>query len=273
MPLPLLELPPELLLQILSPLPTKSLLQFAQTSHYALSLAYSNLHTLSLALAPTYQSIWHAKLFAATQFPEPPSHPDYDPHAVQIQIPQAWDFDYPTLLTFHNKIISSILNRHACALQKLDLTLWTLSIPIAQALAKLPALRDLSITTASAQAIPRAYTSPQRREESRAWNLLAMTANWTRRVQILRIENAEIATAQLCDLLSKTETLQQLTLHQCDMLTSTLWPAPALEQLHNLRITDCINIHIQQPALDAISKMQGLQVRLHPPSPSPLPYP
>lgn len=260
MPLVLLDLPPELLIQILTALPTKPLLKFAQTSQYARSLAYSNLHTLSLAILPSHRSSWYNKLFSTQHEQKPPSHPDYDPHKVLIRIPQAWNFDYPTLTKFNNKIIASILYRHGCTLQSLDLTLWTLSVPIAQALAALPALRSLSVRIENVQPTPRTHLSSQRKEEQKAWAALASAPGFTWQLRALRIENAELGAAQLGSILNGPRFLSELVLSRCDMLTSSLWDTARLEGLLHLRVADCVNVHVNQTALGTISKMHRLQV-------------
>ncbi|KAF2632635.1 hypothetical protein BU25DRAFT_405962 [Macroventuria anomochaeta] len=249
----LLDLPSELLLQILATLPVKPLLRFAQTSHYARSLAYSNLQSLSLAIYPSHRSSWHNKLFIAQHKPKHALH-------AAIQIPRAWDFDYTTLLTFHNKIVASILSRHASVLQKLELTFWTLSIPIARAIAKLPALKELNICIETVQAVPRAYMNVQRKEEGKAWALLPCSPSWTHLIHTLRIENAKINTSQLHCLIAGAGRLRELALRKCDMLTSSLWDTERLSSLRHLSITDCANVHANSTALEAISKMQRLKV-------------
>lgn len=254
MPTHIFDLPPELLIQILSSLSTNPLLRFAQTSQYARSLAYSDLQNLSLAVYPSHRSSWHNKLFATQHKPK------YD-RSKTIQIPRAWDFEYSTLLKFHSKIIASILERHAFALQRLELTLWTISLPIAQALASLPVLRELTIRIEATHSVPRSYINPQRREERQAWDLLASNPASMHQMHTLKIENAEVTVGQISGLLSGTERLQELRLRKCDMLTSSIWSTPELQNLHHLSITDCINVHVASPALDAISKMHRLKVR------------
>ncbi|KAF1365996.1 hypothetical protein EJ07DRAFT_51940, partial [Lizonia empirigonia] len=240
----LLDLPSELLFQMLATLPTKSLLRFARTCHYARSLAYSNLHTLSLAIFPSHRS----------SFKKPPSHPDHDPYKMLIRIHQAWRFDYPTLLSFHNKLIATISHRHACTLQKLELTLWTLSMPIAQALAALPALHHLSIRIETMQYAPRPHRASQRLEEQTSWTHLAASPAFASQLGTLHIDNANLSFSHLATLLAATHHLRALRLARCDVLTSQLetpWLLGAPRAAHTL----------PHPApLAAISKMPSLQV-------------
>jgi hypothetical protein len=250
----LFHLPPETILQILESLHITSLVRFAQTSKYARSLAYSNIQDLSLAIYPFHRNSWQNKLFAARHKPK---------HALNaaIQIPQAWEFEYSTLTKFHDKIIASVLTCHACALQRLDLTLWRMSEPVAAAISQLTALRELSISIESLQAMPRAYMSMQRKEEITAWSRLASNPTFMGRVNTLLIKNAEINTAQLSDLINGVERLRELRLSTCNMTTSEIWQTARLHGLHHLRLTDCPNIHVNEAAVDTISKMNRLQVR------------
>jgi hypothetical protein len=247
----LLNLPPEILLQILSKLSIKPLLRFAQTSQYARKLAYTDLQALSLAVCPSHQDSWHNKLFAARRKPE------HDLHA-SVQIPRACDFSYTTLLTFHNKIIASILDRHAQTLQRLELALWTLSASVAESIKTLSALRELSIRIESVHTVPRAYLCVQKREECKAWTVLASKAN---SIHALRIENAEINASQLLDIVGGAAQLRDLSLSGCSMLTSSIWDVTGLTKLHKLSILRCPNIHVSDTAVQTISTMHRLQVR------------
>jgi len=254
MALPLLNMPPEILLQILSHLPIAPLLRFAQTSSYARSLAFTDLHALSLAILPCHRAPWHTNLPTTQHKPI---------HRLQaaIHIPQASDFDYPTLLTFHNKLVASILTRHACTLQKLELSLWTLSPGIARALTSLPALRKLRIRIERTQAVPRAYVALQRTEESAAWTALACAPSWMHSLRVLSIEDAGVGAAQLLGIVDGAAKLCDLRLSSCDMLTSSIWDAERFGGLQYLRITECANVHVNEAALRVISKMRTLQVR------------
>lgn len=254
MALSLLQLPPEILLQILSNLTITPLLRFAQTSQHSRNLAYTDIQALSLAICPSHRASWHNKLFITQH------QPTHNLHAA-IQIPQARHFEYPTLLAFHNKLAASILTRHACTLQKLELTLWTLSPPIARALASLPSLTDLHIRLESAHAVPRTHAGVQRKEERGAWDLLASSSSWTARLRALRIANAEVTTAQLLGLVGGAARLRELRLTKCDMLTSSMWDAAALGGLQQLGVTECANVHVSEAAVGVISKLRRLQVR------------
>lgn len=251
----LLNLPSEILLQILSKLSIQPLLRFAQSSHHARTLAYTDIHALSLAVCATHQDFWHYKL-SATRF-----EPEHDLYTA-IQIPGAWDFPYNTLLAFHNKVIASILSRHAFTLQKVDLMLWTLSPTIAQAIAALPAIKQLSIRIESVQTVPRVHinTQKQRRQEYTAWSLLASDPSWMHSVKSLRIENAEVNTSQLLSIVDSATRLQDLRLSACTMLTSSIWKSARLHTLHLLEMLGCVNVHIDKPELETISKMNRLQV-------------
>lgn len=230
------------------------LLRFAQTSQYARNLAYSNVQDLSLAIYPSHRNSWYNKVFIAQHKPK------YALDAA-IQIPQARNFNYSTLAIFHDKIVASILSRHAYTLQRVDLTLWKLSIPVANALTQLPALRELSIRIAMPQTVPRAEMTAQRKEENEAWSLLTSKPAFMASINALTIENAEINAMQLSDLLVGTGRLKDLWLSKCNMLTSSLWSSAQLRRLYHLSLSDCTNVHIHDLAVETISKMDRLQVR------------
>lgn len=250
----LFHLPPEILLQLLEILPLTPLLRFAQTSRYARNLAYSNVQNLSLAIYPSHRSSCHNKLFSS-------QHKPRHAHAATIQIPRAWDFDHWTLAIFHDKIIASIVGRHAFALQRLDLTLWRLSTLIAKALKRLPALRELSIQIETVHAIPRTYMTMQRKEEIEAWSSLASDPAFLASINTLIIKHAEINATQVDRLLAGAERLREMRLSRCDMLTSDVWSSAQLCRLHHLSLTDCTNVHVDGTAVETISKMVQLQVR------------
>lgn len=134
-------------------------------------------------------------------------------------------------------------------------------MPIAKAIAQLPALRELSISTETLQVVPRAYMSMQRKEEREAWSQLALSPAFTGTVTTLMLKNAEISTTQLSHLINGAAQLRDLTLSSCNMLTSEIWLCTRLHTLHQLSLTDCANVHVKEKAVDTISKMNMLQVR------------
>ncbi|OCK77631.1 hypothetical protein K432DRAFT_384527 [Lepidopterella palustris CBS 459.81] len=260
----LLNLPPELLLHILSFLPIQALLKFSQTSRSAHALATSSLHTLSLGIYTTRIAGVISRL-GSTSLPIPQkitsvfacppssletsissirasssgdstrsgsffdSEPDLfrqsDPYRISVLIPDAQTFDYDTLLAFHNALTSSILTRHCSTLRHLDISLWTLTAPVAHALTTLPALRVLAlrIDHPHARSIPRSRRVVQSANERAAWELLVSDSPWAERLQALRIEGGEVSGSQLGKLLSKNHFCREIWLGKCYRLGKEIW--------------------------------------------------
>jgi hypothetical protein len=291
----LLSIPPELLVNILAFLPIQPLLKFSQTSRYAHSLASSSLHTLSLEIHPSRVSALIAHV-ATTQYPQPkettsffllPHHASSseqgdssevsymakdpstlnNPYKVSVLIPDAQTFDYTTLLNFHTALTSSVLFRHGATLRHLDLSLWTLTIPTAKALAGLPALRVLSIRIEDfpqVRAVPHTRATTQRTEEREAWSLLTQTAIWAPRLNALRIEGGELNTAQLSILLSKVRWCRELWFCKCVMIDYSLWKFLASEWkgrsvLQILGVSRCGG-KLDEEVLDWIGGLKSLRV-------------
>jgi len=306
----ILDLPPEILVHTLTLLPIQALLRFGQTCRHSHSLANSSLHTLSLGIHTTRLSGIISKL-AATQYPQPkaassafalhirPSSPalsdsssseqssrrssldsdlytedafDNDPHRVSVLIPDAQTFSYPTLLSFHTSLTKSILFRHGNTLRHLDLSIWTLTIPLAKTLANLIAIRTLSIRTEdypNVRTIPRQQKIAQRGQELEAWEILSQTAIWAPRINALRIEGGEISTAQLSKLLRPSRWCHEIWLCKCERIGGDVWRWLGREwegrsALKVLGVMRCGG-RLTEEALDDIGLMRGLQVssRLH----------
>lgn len=296
----LLELPPELLVHILALLPLRALLSFSETSHYARSLANSNLYTLSLGIRPVQTSChssrlstsrhrqlqyWASALVDSTSDVPPirgdeyyrssldkkthkTSDEDLDPHMIWVRIPQAHIYDYSTLLYFHNALFRSILLRHGSMLQNLDLCLWTLSTKIAKAIAQLSALRTLSIRIEDnqyARAVPRTCMARERLEQDRAWSVLAGSAVWTHHLHALRIEKADLNHEQLATLLRGGRSCRELALSRCNFIGKELWEFlggawKGRTALQRLSVAECGSV-LDDAALNAIGRLEGLQVR------------
>jgi hypothetical protein len=291
----LLTVPPELLVHILAFLPIQALLKFSQTSRYSYSLASSSLHTLSLGIHPSRVSGIIARL-AATQYPQPretrsffsalhhaagdsqqgTSESTYmaeailapdNPYKVKVLIPDAQTFDYTTLLSFHTALTSSVLLRHGATLRNLDLSLWTLTIPIANVLAGLSAIRVLSIHIEDfpyVRAMPPIRAAAQRTEEREAWSLLTGTAIWAPRLNALRIEGGELTTSQLSTLLRKVRWCRELWLYRCTMIDYSLWIFLGSEweggsALQVLGISRCGG-KLDEEVLDLIGGLRSLRV-------------
>lgn len=249
----LLELPPEILAQILSLLPVRTLLKFSEISQHARSLANSNLHTLNLGIRPIRAR-------------KGPKNTDND---FWVRIPGARSFAYPTRLKFHNALFQSILARHADTLYIVNLSLWTLTRPIAEGLSKLYALQRLSISIEDdlyTRAVPRSRMAAERLEQAKAWDLLGQAAVWTQRLRSLSIDHADLTTAQLAMLLRRSRRCGSLRFSGCRFIGQEMWQFLArdwdgragLQSLHVAESGGCLN----DKALGAIAGLSGLQVCL-----------
>ncbi|OAL56948.1 hypothetical protein IQ07DRAFT_594392 [Pyrenochaeta sp. DS3sAY3a] len=228
----LLQLPPELLVEIVAFLQVRDLLRLAQTCHFAQSLAYSNLRSLVLGMQ-------HGRtanpLSARRSIRTPPSprtlHPTdphlsrthrflsnhLDPSTVWVRIRDAHEYDSTTLFALHDSLTQNILSRHGSVLHKLTLSLWTLTPAVAAALAQLPALRALSLslqTPLHGPPVPRSRISDAcpHTAQRKAWGQLSVTAVWRPRLCSLRLENADLGVRELGNLLGEAEKCGELVL-------------------------------------------------------------
>ena len=203
MPIHLLDLPTEIISQILAPLPTSSLLRFSETSHHARTLANANLHTLSLGIAPPTLS--RPKLLNIDQTSEPASttsNSTKSPYSIWLQIPKAQTYEYRTLFNFQSALVTSILKRHGTMLQHLEISVWALTLPMAKAIKGLRALRTFSLRIESGvryvRGVSRSRIAVEREEQGKAWEVLTESApEWSGRLTTLRLENCDVRAEQL----------------------------------------------------------------------------
>ncbi|KAF1942154.1 hypothetical protein EJ02DRAFT_346160 [Clathrospora elynae] len=245
----LLSLPSELLSQILARLPMRSLLKFAETSRRAHFLANANLHTLSLGIHTLSGS----------------SEVSKHPYDVWLRIPDAHTYDYMTLLSFQSALLRSILLRHDSVLQTVTLSIWTLTTKTAEAIARLIALRSLSIRIeggAYGLNVPRSHMAIERVEQRKAWSLLSSKAVWRSRLYTLRLENADLNTEQLVDMLRETRCCAELWLSWCRFVGKELWKFlgewRGNRALRVLGLAECGGV-LSEATLGVIGGLGGLQ--------------
>lgn len=247
----LLDLPPELLAKILKLLPVRSLLRFSQLCRLARTLANSNVHTVSLAVQAIHN-------------PTDEQHCDQK-HCVRIL--DAHAFDYKVLFEFHNALLTSVVLRHADSVHTLDLSIWTLTDPIAQAISGLFALREFSVKIEDdlcARAVPKSCIAVERREQENAWNFLCRKAVWRTRLHRLKVQNADLNSKQLTKLLGPSHCCEELWLSGCRLIGNDIWNFLGHEwkgrtRLQSLHVADsCWSL--DENSLSAISGLTGLQV-------------
>ncbi|KAH7078218.1 hypothetical protein FB567DRAFT_450503 [Paraphoma chrysanthemicola] len=243
----LLELAPEILFQVIATLPVQSLLKFSQCSRYTHSLANASLHTLKLDFGPAPNAFRLGSFSTAR---------------LLIQVPDANRYDFATLVNLQSALLPSILTRYQEGLQHLDVSLWTLTVPMAKAISELPALRSLSITLVEdlhIRRLSRKYADQQRD----AWQMLAQQAVWRGRLQSLKIENTDLSMTHLSPLLSSNYSCRELRIRRCESLGEDFWTF--LQQgwngsatLEILELADCGCV-VTEAALDAMAGMRNLK--------------
>ncbi|OJD34434.1 f-box domain protein [Diplodia corticola] len=270
----LTSLPSELLFHILSFLPIRSLLAFSLASRSAYILASSSLQTLSLGVYPTRVSSLISQLSStsptaspysrstrslsssASSLPASSSCSSKSPSSsasdlfneactVAHVIPQASELRPHTLLAFHSALISSILTRYCLSMRHLELSIWTLTPPVADALAGLKNLRTLCLRVEDpfgrgflrrwiinwgstvdvdddgddddddrgpSRRPPSLYRAMPEAGTGTEWNKFA--AAWSR-LETLRLIGAEVSDWQLCQILKRNPGLKELWLKKC----------------------------------------------------------
>ena len=182
-------------------------------------------------------------------------------------IPDAGTYDYPTLISFNAALTKSILTLHGGTLRNLDLSLCTLTSPIARSIARLRALRVLSIRIEDSpymRTTSRSGRASQQAEQRVAWEILTDTAAWAPRLEALRIEGGEISTTQLSQLLARSRWCRELWLSRCKSIGEEMWDWlgsgwKGSASLHILGIMGCGG-QLGELAIDAIGGLRSLQV-------------
>lgn len=237
-------LPTELVLHILSYLPVRDILRFSQLNHEASSLASSSLHTLRLGVYPSKLASLISRLasispqsFPTTSKPrmilfDPSSYdtnPSSDPHTVSVILPEVAEHDPETLLSFHTTLLSSVVDRYHGSLSDLDLSIWSLTPPIAAALAKCHNLKSLNIRVENPYMRARGIPTP------RTWNRRANHEGWVDhwecltastafgRLESLRLDGAVcLKEEDLLRILHCNEGIRELWLTRCPAVGSGL---------------------------------------------------
>ncbi|USP82603.1 hypothetical protein yc1106_09877 [Curvularia clavata] len=254
MPPHILSLPTEILGQILSLLPVCSLLRFSCTSRYSYAMATANLRTLSLGIAPYHPHLPSKSL------------PHTYPYESWLRIPNMQDYTYNTLFNFQSALVSSLLVRYAAMLQHIDLSVWSLSVPMANALRSLHALKTLALRFDSGshgRSAHRCHIAAERAEQRKAWEVLAQNPPvWSRRLCALKLENADLSTEQLGVLLAESGECREVVLERCSGVGSEFWPFlqswRGRERLRVLELSDCGGL-LGEETVTTIRSLKGLE--------------
>jgi hypothetical protein len=150
-------------------------------------------------------------------------------------------------------------------LQHLELSVWCLTLPIAEAIAQLGALRSLSIRIESGAYGRRSCKLLEKEQQDKAWTLLSSEkCVWRPRLTALRIEDAELGTEQLAGILGETRCCRELWLNRCRFIGREVWGWLGAEWkgrdgLSILDVSDCGGV-LGEEAVDAVGRSRGLQV-------------
>jgi hypothetical protein len=182
------------------------------------------------------------------------------PYKITVHIPDAHMYDYTILFNFHAALASSILTRYYSALQNLDISLWTLTAPVAKAISHLSVLRSLSVKLGEDTCL---RNIPD--VQNKAWQILAGPNVWDGRLYSLKIENADITPSQLTRILVNNPHCQELRLANCNSVGRALWEllggqCKGQTRLRVLSIAKCGGV-VSEETLKTIEKLNGLQVR------------
>lgn len=257
------DLPPELLIQVLTYLPIRSLLQFSETSRFSHKLAVTSLHTLNLGVYPSRVARSLGDIAASS---------DPSDRSISLLIPDVEALSESALFAFHSKLISTLLHRHSTSLRHLTLRLWTLSPAIAAALVQLSGLRSLTLRIdnpfGNAQRASRSPSPASRRpvagfhaaEERIAW--LALAHPWPS-LRELRIDGGDGSVAMLQALLTANPRLDALWIADCPRIDPELFVFLTAEwegraRLKELGFEGCHGLEMEH--LDMVGGMESLQV-------------
>jgi hypothetical protein len=285
----ILEIPTELLLHVFGFLSIKSVLKFSQCSRHARSMATSGLHTLKLDFcSPPYliddfcptrgtfsarsstgdSAHFLRKLASSYEFTKGtlgskiirPSNEDKCLYKINVRVAEAHTYDFETLINFNSALLFSILTRYSSALQTLDISIWTLTVPVARAISKLAVLSSLSITL---EELASHRTSVE--TQNKAWQVIAGLNAWTGRLRALKVQNAGLYPSQLIVILENNPSCRDLQMINCNALGRALWDFlggnwEGQTSLRALTISNCGG-SVDVKALMTIGKLKGLQVR------------
>ncbi len=278
------ELPPELVLRILSYLPLPSLLSFAQTSRSSMTLASASVHTLSLGIYTSRIASLMGKLSHCGTTTTPPSRKNSsactkgtaadsdpfgdpeDPYAVSIVMPPELTQSLSIITKFQNGLASLVVSRHAAALRNIDLSIWSLDASAAEALAKCKRLRTLSLRLdhpyVRHREIDRRHWDRAAGEGSTVWNIF--DGAWGN-LEAISLEGAGITDWQLQRILEANPSLKEVSVSNCQLLGKDIWRFLAKswegrQRLRVLKFMASASKEVDSSILDCVKHLTGLEV-------------
>ena len=256
-------LPPEILREVVGYLPIRSLLAFGQTSKYHRAVQQTSLSTLRLGVFPSRLD----GLLSSIETTE--THDSA--HSVQKVLEKRKARSKNMIIFNQNIAVARIVSRYSKSLRDLQISVWDLQQPAAEALAKIDCLQRLSLrldhpSTRRTDLDPSFWCySPG----STVWNTFYAKEGSPRifgRLLSLNLERAGITDYQLLRILESNPRITELTLRKCLTLTDEFFRELSRsrigKQLRVLQFTQSENSRIDGRILKYISGMSSLQVNL-----------
>jgi F-box associated protein len=216
------DLPPELILRILSQLALRPLLDFSLVSNNCHALSRLSMRRLSFGIFPTRLSSHISRLSTSTTLRDiVHGRPDRfiiaEENCVTLVIPEADILDIATQVCFHDALNRAVLDRYANGLRVLDLSVWRMERGIARALSGLMGLQSLTLKIENPFFRRRVSRTDDSllQEQRGVWSLLA--GAWTR-LRVLRLEGVSATAEELLDTISGNDDIEELWLTRCDRL-------------------------------------------------------
>ena len=254
-------LPPEILREVLFNLPIHTLLAFGQTSKYHHALQQTTLSNLRLGVFPTRLD----GLLSRMEIVEDPDT-TYEVHTI---LGKRKARNKSMIIFNQNLMIARVLHKYSNSLRDLEISLWDLQQPSAEALAKLNGIQRLSIrldhpNSNCTDLDPSHWChSPG----STVWNFLYArpgSAPIFGRLRSLSLERAGVTDYQLLRILDNNPRITELKLRKCLTLTDEFFRGLSRsrvgKQLKLLHFTQSENTSVDGRVLKYISKMPSLEV-------------
>lgn len=270
----LLQLPPELLIRILTQLSLRPLLRFSLISRRCWELSNESLSHLSFGVFPDRVSERMAWLsqrdgtHCSTTVPVPnvPAYPIDESDAARLIIPGASALDRQTLTRFHNELTCKVLERYASGLRVLDLTVWYISQEVGDALSKLRGLKCLRLRVINPfhrHRLGRAYFASALERD--VWSHGSLREALTN-LRCLRLENVDMDEERdIAVLLEKNPALQVLVLNDCprtaNKIRTILQGLKGEGQMKELHIASYRDI-LSEKTIEFLNAAMSLKVRL-----------
>ncbi|KAI9886171.1 MAG: hypothetical protein M1823_002023 [Watsoniomyces obsoletus] len=264
-------LPVELAQEILSHLPVRSLNNFSLTSQTGYILARSSLRRLDLGIFHTRIN----NLIALMHQTSSRASTNNNVHSVSIHLPTKDIKTRQQIVRNQNSKAASVLHQHGSTLRDLELVLWELEKPVADALSSMPNLRRLSLRFdhpfVRHPTLQKNYWNSA--STGSVWDLLSRTDDdldgdggstpVLGRLEALNLERAGITDWQLMQIIERNPGMTELKLQKCTSLTGEFFAylakSPIAKTLKTLHFTRNDKEDIDDRVLDHIGELKNLK--------------